>query len=163
MFKLGGDIWIKAVLPHLTKISDLRNYTAMIKNVHGFVPEAIILDYADEIAPEENSLKADLHAAGRDVYGNFVAWLKEDQLVGWTGLQSGRGAGEELVADQHHTGGSIAKAQIADLIISINRTREEEEKGLTRLFVAKAREAKARYSVCIQSDFSKMAFWTRGE
>lgn len=146
----------------LTRMSDLRAHKEMLGNVHNFHPDAILLDYADLLIPERAD-PADLHSAGAEIYNQFRGWMVEDRLVGWTGLQSGRGAMEATIADQQHTGGSIAKAQIADLIISINRTAEEDKKGLTNLFIVKNREGPARYGIVIKTDFNKMSFWTRGE
>jgi replicative DNA helicase len=120
------------------------------------------LDYADLLAPERADA-TELYASGADVYNHLRGWLVEDRLVGWTGLQSGRSAMEVTVADQHHTGGSIAKAQIADLIVSINRSPEEETKGYTNLFIVKNRDGPARYSIAIKTDFNRMAFWRRIE
>lgn len=161
MLKHGGGIWVCELPPHVTKISTLRKYADMIANVHNFHPDAVLIDYAGLLGPETPSLRGDLFATGQEVYGEWIAWMKEEKLVGWTGEQSGRGAMEQLVADQQHIGGSIAKVQMADLILSINRTGEEAERKLTRIFVEKNREGAAQYTVTINSDFNKMAFWTR--
>jgi hypothetical protein len=85
--------------------------------------------------------------------------MGEDRMVGWTGLQSGRDAAKEKHADQQHAGGSIAKIQIADVVLSINRTPEEQVNGLTRIHIVKAREDKARFDVCFPTDFNRMQFW----
>lgn len=163
MFRFDGDLWMKRFPMYTTKISDIRRHVDMIKNVHNFHPDVIILDYGDLVAPETRSLAGDLHATGAEVYGHFIGWLQEDNMVGWTGLQSGRGAMEATFADQLHAAGSIAKIQAAHLVLSVNRTADEEREGKTNLFVVKNRDAAARYSILINTDFNKMAFWVRGE
>jgi replicative DNA helicase len=162
MLNQGGGIWVKHLPAELTTVGTLRKYTDMIANVHNFHPDAVIIDYADLLGPETKELRGDLYASGREVYSNLASWIQEDKLVCWTAAQSQRGAGEELVADMHHMGGSIAKAQIAHLIISLNRTQAEEQSGHTRLGIQKNREGAARYTITIPTDFERMQWWTRG-
>lgn len=163
MFHQGGDLWMKRFPMYTTKISDIRRHVDMLRNVHNFHPDVIINDYADLCAPETKSLAGDLHATGAEVYGHFIGWLQEENMVGWTGLQSNRGSMEATFADQLHAAGSIAKIQAAHLVLSLNRTAEEERDGKTNIFVVKARDEAARYSIVINTDFTRMAFWVRGE
>lgn len=161
MLKHGGGVWIKSFPPGST-ISRLREHADTIANIHGFRPDIHILDHLDHVAAESKELSGDLYGTGKDVSQNWIAWMKEEALVGWTGSQSNRGAAEATVADMHHASNSIAKVYDADLIISINRTDEEEREGRTSLFVVKNRDGKARYPISIHTDFNKMAFWVRG-
>jgi galactitol-specific phosphotransferase system IIB component len=73
-------------------------------------------------------------------------------------MQSNRSAGDVDVADMENSGESIAKAWIADLIISINRTKKEAEDGTTRLYVVKNRTGIARFTIKIKTDFQRMQF-----
>lgn len=77
----------------------------------------------------------------------------------WTASQSSRGAMSAASADQEHMGGSVAKTETADLVLSINRNSDEEEQGIMRLHVVKARNDAARYDIIISSDLNRMAFW----
>lgn len=155
----GGQIEVKALSGYDTKCSDLRAYCDTLRSVHGFNPDAIIIDTADLLAPETDSLRGDLFGSGQEVYSYWRSWMKEDKMVGWTGMQSNRDAMQAEHADQMHAGGSIAKIHIADLVFSINRTAEEEANGLTTVHVVKARKSKARFKITFPTDFSRMQFW----
>jgi len=158
----GGGVWLKELPGRTTKISDLRQITRMIENVHGFRPDAVMIDYCDVMAPETSALRSDSYATGKEIYQAFHDWVQEDRLVGWTAMQSSRGAHQATYAEQEHSSGSIAKVQIADVVISINRTAEEREAGITRLWVVKGRESAAQVEVRINTDFSRGLFWVPG-
>lgn len=156
--RTSGQLWIKDFPMYLTKVSDLRRHHDMLESVNGFCPDLVVVDYADLLAPETKSLQGDLHAVGAEVYGHLIGWMQEDELYGWTAAQSGRAAMEALHADQQHMGGSIAKVQLAHLILSINRTEAEEKANRTRLQVVKNREGPARYEIQISHDYSRNLF-----
>lgn len=162
MLRHGGGVWIKSFPPGTT-ISRLREHADSLANVHGFRPDIHILDHLDHVAAENKSLSGDLYGTGKVTSSEWIAWMKEEEMVGWTGSQSNRGAAEATVADMHHASNSIAKVYDADLILSINRTQEEENEGRTTIFVVKNRDGKARYPVTIKTNFEKMAFWTRSD
>lgn len=158
MSNFGGDIWIKSFPMYKAKVSDLIQATEMIGNVANFHPEVIVVDYADLLLPETDSLRGKLYEEGRDVYQNLLGWIQDDNLYCHTAMQSGRGAMDATAADQQHSSGSITKAQIAQIILSINSTPAELEQGIIRLLIVKNREGKARYEFQMHTDLSRMAF-----
>lgn len=155
----SGKIVIKALPAYVTRCSDLRAHCQLMEAMNGFRPDVVLIDYADLLGPETPALRSDLYATGAEVYSYWRCWMHEEQLVGWTGMQSGRDAMSVDHADQMHASGSIAKIQIADMVISINRTAEEEAEGLTRIHVVKAREDRARITEVFPTDFERMQFW----
>lgn len=159
LLRNGGRIIVKGFPSYTTKCSDLRAHCHMLASVKGFRVDAVLIDYADLLAPETPTIRGDLFSIGAEVYSYWRGWMQEEKLVGWTGMQSRREAMSELFADQQDAGGSIAKVQIADLVLSINRTPEEEANGLTKIHVVKAREDKARFDICFPTDFNRMQFW----
>ncbi len=80
----------------------------------------------------------------------------------WTVSQSGRDAGKEVSAKMGHTGGSRAKNEIADLVLTINRTADESLKGITRIGVEKVRNGKTGYEFQIPTDLARMQFYHVG-
>ncbi len=163
MLRHGGNIWIAALPMNKTRVSDLRQHWNMLQSVHGYRADAILIDYADLLAPETKELRSNLYATGEEVYRELVGWLQEEDLPCWTAMQSGREAMNETHAGQQHASGSIAKMQIANLVISINRTEEETKIGKTRLHVVKARDGAAQFDIEIATDFSRQQFWAGGQ
>jgi hypothetical protein len=108
----------------------------------GFEPDLIIVDYGDEVDStrhysdhwiEAGSVFKELRDLGHD-YGCPV----------WTATQANRSAlGKEIIT-MKEIGESIRKAAIADAIAALCQTREEEQNGLCRIFLAKLRDGKAR-------------------
>lgn len=160
MTKFGGQIWIKHAPPG-TKMSELRNVADMIRNVHGFHPDALLVDYIGECGPEVPEVAGNLYATGAMAMDVFNKWLDEEQLRGWTAVQGQRNDGESVGVSGQKAAGSIAVPNKADLVLGISRTKTEAESGLTRIDVDKNREGPAKYHVTIQTDFTKMAFWKR--
>jgi hypothetical protein len=154
----GGQIWIKQFPSMITTVSDLQRHKETLEALHGFSPDVIVLDYADELGPEKYSRAGNSFEVGKEVYSHLRGWAVKDKIAIWTGMQSGRGAMDVAVADQEHSGESIAKAWIADLIISINRTAKEQEEGLTRLHFVKNRTGVARFTLTVRTDFDTMQF-----
>ncbi len=159
LLKHGGRIVVKCFPMYGTRCSDLRAHCRMLESLKGFRPDAVLIDYADLLAPETKALRDDLYGTGAEVYAYWRGWMHEEGLVGWTGMQSGREAMKERFADQAHAAGSIAKIQIADVVLSINRTPEEEANNNTCIHVVKARQSKARFDINFPSDFDRMQFW----
>lgn len=160
LYKFGGDIWLKTFPAGITKISNLRQHQQTLANTEGFHADVVLLDYLDLVAPENSELAGDLHATGNQVTTLFRGWMQEEETCGHTAAQSGRAAGEQAFADIHHMAGSIAKAYVCDVLLSINRTQAEAAAGLTNIWVLKNREGPARYPIQIHSNFAKMAFRT---
>lgn len=145
------------------KVSDLVNYVSFLETTENWSPDVVIVDYADLLSPEEDDRKGSLFGTGDDIYLNLKKWAKESNLLIWTAMQGTRGAMEQARADQQHAGLSLAKIWHADVVISINRTPEEEDQGLTQLYAVKNRGGKARFTKTIHSDFDTQRFFLWGD
>lgn len=155
----GGAIRYKQFPAYRTRVSDLREHATRVEATCGFKPGVIIIDYACLLAPETPSLRSSSYDTGAEVYSVWKQWLEEEDIPGWTAMQSNRGAAQASHADQQHAGGSLAKIQIADVVLSIQRDDTEMSEKLTRIHWVKARNAKANFSVTIPSDLERMQFW----
>ena len=145
------------------KVSELINYVSYLETTENWSPDVVILDYADLLSPEEDERRGNLFGTGDDVYLNLKKWAKESNILIWTAMQGTRGAMEQAKADQQHAGLSLAKIWHADVVISINRTPEEEDQGLTQLYAVKNRGGKARFTKTIHSDFDTQCFFLWGD
>ncbi len=155
-FRRNGRVHIAEFPP--SKVSELRAYAAYLKQVHNWIPDVVLVDYADLCESEGGNTKS--FETGDQVYKSLGKWAKEEDCLIWTASQSGRAAMEAIVADQQHAAGSIAKMYHAHLVISINRTSQEQAEGLTNLHVVKNKNGQARFTKTIHSDFDRMHFRT---
>ena len=160
-FWQNGDIIIKQLPQGSTSVEDLRAHKQMLENTEGFNADLVIIDQAEELVPDDKTIRSDfLYGAGKNIYSATRGWAVEDQIGIWTGMHATRGAAEKTVADQEDAGGSIAKVQIADIILSINRTPKEAEEGLTRVFISKNRHGGGdRFAISVRSDMHRQQFY----
>ena len=99
--------------------------------------DMVLLDYIDCVLPESSS-KDEWKAEGSVMRG-FEAMCHELDLVGWTATQGNRESISSEVVTGDQMGGSIKKAQIAHVILSIGKTLEQKDHNLATLTLLKSR------------------------
>jgi replicative DNA helicase len=102
--------------------------------------DLIMLDYIDCILPESTS-KDEWKAEGSVMRG-FEAMCHELDLVGWTATQGNRSSISSEVVTTDQMGGSIKKAQVGHVIISIAKTLQQKEMNLATIAITKSRLGK---------------------
>lgn len=160
LFRLGAKVVIKQFPPGKKTVSDLRRHTERLQAVEGFVPDLIVVDYLTLLRPEKAD-KRDMFATGEEITEDLRAWGIEDKLFLWSAAQSNREAMNSPVADMQHIGTSSGIIYTADLVLSINRTPEEEKLGMTNMMIVKNRQGQARVTFSFKTDFNRMQFYVR--
>ena len=102
--------------------------------------DLIMLDYIDCILPESTS-KDEWKAEGSVMRG-FEAMCHELDLVGWTATQGNRSSISAEVVTTDQMGGTIKKAQVGHVIISIAKTLQQKEMNLATIAITKSRLGK---------------------
>ena len=102
--------------------------------------DLIMLDYIDCVVPESTS-KDEWKAEGSVMRG-FEAMCHELDLVGWTATQGNRSSISAEVVTTDQMGGSIKKAQVGHVIISIAKTLQQKEMNLATIAITKSRLGK---------------------
>ena len=100
----------------------------------------IMLDYIDCVTPESTS-KDEWKAEGSVMRG-FEAMCHELDLVGWTATQGNRSSISSDVVTTDQMGGSIKKAQVGHVIISIAKSLQQKEMNLATIAITKSRLGK---------------------
>lgn len=103
----------------------------------GIKIDMILLDYIDCVLPESSS-KDEWKAEGSVMRG-FEAMCHELDLVGWTATQGNRSSISAEVVTTDQMGGSIKKAQVGHVIISVAKTLQQKEMGLATIAITKSR------------------------
>ena len=99
--------------------------------------DMVLLDYIDCVLPESTS-KDEWKAEGSVMRG-FEAMCHELDLVGWTATQGNRASISSEVVSTDQMGGSIKKAQVGHVIISVAKTLQQKEMGLATIAITKSR------------------------
>jgi len=106
----------------------------------GIKIDMIVMDYIDCILPEQ-SAKDEWKAEGSIMRG-FEAMCHELDLVGWTATQGNRSSISSEVVTTDQMGGSIKKAQVGHVIITVAKTLTQKEMNLATIAITKSRLGK---------------------
>lgn len=99
--------------------------------------DVIILDYIDCVAPDK-SFEDEWKSEG-SVMRQFEAMCHELQIAGWTATQGNRSSISSEVVTTDQMGGSIKKAQVGHVIITVAKTLQQKELKLATIAITKSR------------------------
>jgi replicative DNA helicase len=100
--------------------------------------DMILLDYIDCVLPENNSHQDEWKSEGSVMRG-FESMCHELDLVGWTATQGNRSSISSEVVTTDQMGGSIKKAQVGHVIISVAKSLTQKEMKLATIAITKSR------------------------
>jgi replicative DNA helicase len=102
--------------------------------------DMILMGYIDCVLPE-SSAKDEWKAEG-SVMRAFEAMCHELDLAGWTATQGNRSSISSEVVTTDQMGGSIKKAQVGHVIITVAKTLQQKEMNLATIAITKSRLGK---------------------
>ena len=103
----------------------------------GIKIDMVVLDYIDCIVPDKNL--GDEWKSEGSVMRAFEAMCHEMNIVGWTASQGNRSSISSEVVTTDQMGGSIKKAQVGHVIISVAKTLQQKEMKLATIAITKSR------------------------
>ena len=137
---------IKASMPNQLILKKLPSDTMtmlQIKNqvrkmiADGVKLDMISLDYIDCVLPDRNL--GDEWKSEGSVMRAFEALCHELNLVGWTATQGNRSSISSEVVTTDQMGGSIKKAQVGHVIITVAKSLQQKELKLATIAITKSR------------------------
>ena len=99
--------------------------------------DVILFDYIDCVVPEKNL--GDEWKSEGSVMRAFESMCHELDLVGWTATQGNRSSISSDVVTTDQMGGSIKKAQVGHVIISVAKSLQQKEMKLATIAITKSR------------------------
>jgi hypothetical protein len=136
-----GNIKI-ACFPSMTQtVDELQQYVKNLAYYDNFVPDVIVIDYADLM---RSNVKGEKRHQLYDIWATLRGWALRDNIAIISASQAGRSAivkdaTEDTVAED------ISKLMHATKFIGINGTREERADGIRRFSMLMTREEEAIY------------------
>jgi replicative DNA helicase len=118
-------------------ISEIKNKLRKIIS-EGFKVDLLLIDYVDCIAPERGALGEEWKGEGA-IMRSLEVMTGEFDIAVWTATQGNRESISSEVVTGDQMGGSIKKAQIAHVILSIGKTLEQKDNNLATLTLLKSR------------------------
>ena len=139
-----GELLIKEFATGTLSSEYLRLYLDGLKRERGFVPELIIIDYADLMKIDAQALRIDTGRLYKDLRG-----LSGDNYAVVSASQGNKDAAKAKVVSTTDVAEDWSKIGTADIVLTYSRTQEEFRLGLARIFTGKARTAADRFMTLI--------------
>jgi replicative DNA helicase len=102
--------------------------------------DMIILDYIDCVVPDK--MLGDEWKSEGSVMRSFEALCHELNIAGWTATQGNRNSISSDVVTTDQMGGSIKKAQVGHVIITVAKSLQQKEMNLATIAITKSRIGK---------------------
>jgi replicative DNA helicase len=99
--------------------------------------DIVVIDYIDCIVPDK--ILGDEWKSEGSVMRGFEAMCHELNIAGWTATQGNRSSISSEVVTTDQMGGSIKKAQVGHVIISVAKTLQQKELKLATIAITKSR------------------------
>lgn len=133
---LPNKLILKKLPSESLTMSNIKNQVRKIIS-EGVKIDLICLDYIDCVLPEK--FNGDEWKGEGSVIRAFEAMCHELDIVGWTATQGNRSSISADVVTTDQMGGSIKKAQVGHVIISIAKSLEQKEQKLATIAITKSR------------------------
>jgi len=121
-------------------VSEIKNKIRKM-NSDGIKVDLLVLDYVDCISSDKSTNGEEWKGEG-SVMRSLESMTGEFGMAIWTATQGNRESISSEVVTGDQMGGSIKKAQIAHVILSIGKTLEQKEHNLATLTLLKSRIGK---------------------
>lgn len=144
----GGDIRILAVPAYSLSVEALEAKLDKLAQQEQYVPDVIIVDYADIMAPSD---KGDYRNQLDGIWKRLRGLAQSRKAVVFTASQSGRQSINKN-ADSKDIAEDIRKLAHITSMVALNQTTEEKKNGVLRLRQLALREGEAEFreAVCTQ-------------
>lgn len=144
----GGDIRVLATPAYSWTIERLDAEIDKLVEQEGFIPDVIIVDYADIMAPSE---KGDYRNQLDGIWKRLRGMAQKRKAVVFTASQSGRASIDKNV-DSKDIAEDIRKLAHITSMVSLNQSPAEKKAGILRLKQLAVREGEQEFreAVCTQ-------------
>lgn len=150
----GKRLFIKEFPTGTLSTKYFKMYLDYLEKNERFIPDLVIIDYADLMEIDSSMLRVDTGRVYRDLRG--IAVERDVAMV--SASQGNRDSETAKVVDRKNVAEDWSKIGTVDNVITYSRTPEEKKLGLARLLVAAARDAADRYLVLISQAYEIGAF-----
>ena len=122
--------------------TDVKNI--IIKKMNeGFIPDLVIVDYFECIAPEKGTSRDDLTTREGKTMRKFETMAEELNIAMWIPTQGNRDSISAELVTNDKVGGSIRKNQIAQVVLSITRSVDDIKNKRAAIAILKNRSGGA--------------------
>jgi replicative DNA helicase len=134
--KMPNELILKKLPSDTVTMMQIKNQIRKMIS-EGIKVDMVLLDYIDCVVPDKNL--GDEWKSEGSVMRGFESMCHELDLVGWTATQGNRSSISSDVVTTDQMGGSIKKAQVGHVIISVAKSLQQKEMKLATIAITKSR------------------------
>jgi len=135
----GGQFMLMSFAPKELTVRGLEHELDNLRDYKNFIPDVLIVDYGDLMRPENS--REDKRTQIDSIYLGLRSIALGRDLLLISPVQSNR-AGYGRDVSKANMAENIGNVNHASVIIGLNHTPEEKEKGITRIKILKNRDGK---------------------
>jgi len=118
-------------------LTDVEEDLERLETQEGFIPDVIIIDYADILAPETKH--KDVRHQIDEIWKRLKGIAYERSCLVVSGSQGNRGSTEKEVLSEKDIAEEARKLAHADIWLALNQTSKEKERGVWRIGILEHR------------------------
>jgi len=118
-------------------LTDVEEDLERLETQEGFIPDVIIIDYADILAPETKH--KDVRHQIDEIWKRLKGMAYERSCLVVSGSQGNRGSTEKEVLSEKDIAEEARKLAHADIWLALNQTAKEKERGVWRIGILEHR------------------------
>ena len=138
-----GKIIVKQFPPDTITPSQLKAHLKQVQLKY-FKPDVVIVDYADILKQVYSKGRQNQYHAVGDTYTGLRALAVQNQVAVWTASQTNRGAVKQEIIDEDDIADSYKKIFVADFVMSLSRSIQDNATYTGRTFIVKNRLGPAK-------------------
>jgi len=131
-----GELRLLKLPSDSVTISEIKSKLRKLQS-DGFRIDLVTLDYVDCITPEKTNYNEEWKGDGA-IMRQLESMTSEFDVAIWTATQGNRESIKSEVVTTDQMGGSIKKAQIGHVVLSIGKTIEQKEQNLATITLLKS-------------------------
>ena len=131
VFSYGDRIRIKVYPAYSANLSDIMADLDLLEYAEGFVPDVIVIDYADILAPEDR--RADLNTRIDETWKMMKQLAEKRHCAVFTATQGNRRSGESKNVKANDVSWDIRKNDHVDAQYTLSQTADEKRRGVLRV------------------------------
>lgn len=153
----GEALIIKEYPAGVATVETLRQHIVAMRNTLGFRPDMLVVDYGDLLKP--TTTYKDKYDDLGTIFTELRGLAQELKIPIWTATQANRTGNNQETIDIDQIADSFQKIMVADVVVSLAGTKQDQEEGIVRLTIAKNRNGPQKKIIPIKTAYERMCFF----
>lgn len=138
----GNNLYYKIYPRFSAGVDDIRSSLDSLEHQEDFIPDVVVVDYADILRPSSRLAKAEPRHGIDDIWKNLAALASERHCAVITASQGTRASLKKVQKDETDLAEWIGKLGHVDVFGALNQTPIEKKKGVLRFSLLAHRHKK---------------------